>query len=213
MLETRAARCAAFAITATTVSIPQRASAAQWDDSPCLLAPAQRGRHSGRAAAQRRRRRQQRACSSGTAACTTCTASLHTTRMAGIVGQPEHERSPRRHARLRSPCALRQCLRAACGNRAPAARRGQPVSCCGLLALMQTHGKTTATFRVHLPESHAFLAAIGATEKHRSMENRMDLRRPRRRRARPLARRSLAPAHGLRLEVHAAACPSSGSPR
>ena len=76
-----------------------------------------------------------------------------------------------------------------------------------LLALMDTQGKTTATFSVHLPESHAFLAAIGATEKHRSMENRMafaglDDGALARWRA-----EALAPAHGLRLEVHAGRVP------
>jgi GNAT superfamily N-acetyltransferase len=76
-----------------------------------------------------------------------------------------------------------------------------------LLALMQAHGKTTATFSVHLPESHAFLAAIGAVEKHRSMENRMafaglDDDALARWRA-----EALAPGHGLRLEIHAGRVP------
>jgi GNAT superfamily N-acetyltransferase len=42
-----------------------------------------------------------------------------------------------------------------------------------LLAFMQRQGKTTATMKVHLPESHAFMAAIGAGLKHRSVENRL----------------------------------------
>ena len=76
-----------------------------------------------------------------------------------------------------------------------------------LLALMDAQGKTTATFNVHLPESHAFLAAIGATEKHRSMENRMafaglDDGALARWRA-----EALAPGHGLCLEIHAGRVP------
>ncbi|CAA2106552.1 GNAT family N-acetyltransferase [Variovorax paradoxus] len=76
-----------------------------------------------------------------------------------------------------------------------------------LLALMNAHGKSIATFRTHRPEGHAFLQAIGAVEKHRSVENRMrfaglDWQ--------ALARwRSdgFAPAHGLRADVHAGRVP------
>lgn len=76
-----------------------------------------------------------------------------------------------------------------------------------LLALMEAQGKTIATFNVHLPASHAFLAAVGATEKHRSIENRMafsglDDEALDRWRA-----DALSPAHGLRLEIHAGRVP------
>jgi len=76
-----------------------------------------------------------------------------------------------------------------------------------LLALMETRAPTTATFKAHLPEGRAFLAAIGATEKHRSIENRMafaglDWAALARWRA-----DALAPTHGLRLEIHAGRVP------
>lgn len=40
---------------------------------------------------------------------------------------------------------------------------------------MRAHGKHTATGVAQLPEAHAFLAAAGAAEKHRSAENRMPI--------------------------------------
>ncbi|MGJ7606446.1 GNAT family N-acetyltransferase [Variovorax sp. LT1R20] len=76
-----------------------------------------------------------------------------------------------------------------------------------LLALMDTRGKTTATFNVHLPESHAFLAAIGAFEKHRSMENRMAFASLDEGALARWRTKALAPAHGLRLEIHAGRVP------
>lgn len=72
----------------------------------------------------------------------------------------------------------------------------------GLLATMQVQGHTVATLRAHLPEGHAFLQAIGATEKHRSVENRMafaDLDWA------ALARwqaEAFSPGRGLRAEIH-----------
>src|SRR4029077_1765934 len=42
-----------------------------------------------------------------------------------------------------------------------------------LLSFMQRQSKTTATMRVHLPEGHAFMAAIGAAQKYQSVENRL----------------------------------------
>jgi GNAT superfamily N-acetyltransferase len=76
-----------------------------------------------------------------------------------------------------------------------------------LLALMDAHGKRVATLRTHLPEGHAFLQAIGATQKYRSVENRMafaglDWQALARWRA-----EGFAPAHGLRAEVHAGRVP------
>ena len=76
-----------------------------------------------------------------------------------------------------------------------------------LLALMDRHGKSVATIGAHLPEGHAFLQAIGATQKHRSVENRMafaglDWQALARWRA-----EGFAPAHGLRAEVHAGRVP------
>ena len=38
---------------------------------------------------------------------------------------------------------------------------------------MQDRGKTTATMKVHAPEGHAFMAAIGARCNYRSAENRL----------------------------------------
>ncbi|MCR6480465.1 GNAT family N-acetyltransferase [Variovorax sp. ZS18.2.2] len=76
-----------------------------------------------------------------------------------------------------------------------------------LLALMDAQGKTTATFNVHLPESHAFLATIGATEKHRSMENRMAFAGLDEEALARWRADALAPAHGLRLEIHAGRVP------
>jgi len=90
----------------------------------------------------------------------------------------------------------------------PHRRRGVASSLLrALLALMETHGKSVATLHAHAPEGHAFLQAIGASEKHRSVENRMpfdglDWQ--------ALARwrtEGFAPAHGLRAEVHAGRVP------
>lgn len=56
------------------------------------------------------------------------------------------------------------------------AHRRQGVGSALLAALrsfMQSKGQTTATMKVHLPEGHAFLAAIGASLKHHIMENRL----------------------------------------
>lgn len=76
-----------------------------------------------------------------------------------------------------------------------------------LLAQMEQHGKSIATIKAHMPGGHAFLRAIGASEKHRSVENRMrfdgldwqELARWR--------TEGFAPAHGLRAEVHAGRVP------
>lgn len=42
-----------------------------------------------------------------------------------------------------------------------------------LHAFMQSQGKTVATMKVHLPEGHAFMQAIGASANYRSAENRL----------------------------------------
>jgi RimJ/RimL family protein N-acetyltransferase len=53
-------------------------------------------------------------------------------------------------------------------------RRGVATALLGsLLAFMRERDKTLATFGTHLPEGRAFLEAIGAVEKMRSIENRM----------------------------------------
>lgn len=44
-----------------------------------------------------------------------------------------------------------------------------------LLAFMQEHGKTTATLGAAARDANAFLQALGATEKHRAVENRLPL--------------------------------------
>lgn len=41
--------------------------------------------------------------------------------------------------------------------------------------LMRREARRTATLGVHLPEAHAFLAAVGAAEKHRYFENRLPM--------------------------------------
>ena len=76
-----------------------------------------------------------------------------------------------------------------------------------LLALMEEHGKTTATFNAHLPEGHAFLSAIGAVEKHRSIENRMAFAGLDWDALAGWRAEALAPDHGLRLEAHAGRVP------
>ena len=76
-----------------------------------------------------------------------------------------------------------------------------------LLAAMKERGKTMATIKASLPEGHAFLGAVGAAEKHRSIENRMvfaDLDDA------ELARwraHVFAAGRGLRLEIHAGRVP------
>jgi len=76
-----------------------------------------------------------------------------------------------------------------------------------LLAFMQAQGRTTATFKVHLPDGNAFMAALGAVGKYHSAENRLRLDAldwpslARWREAVPLA------ADGLRWEVHAGRVP------
>src|SRR4051812_30446528 len=53
-------------------------------------------------------------------------------------------------------------------------RRGVATTLLGvLLSFMETQDKTMATMRVHVPEGHAFMAAIGAARKHESVENRL----------------------------------------
>lgn len=76
-----------------------------------------------------------------------------------------------------------------------------------LLVLMEAQGKTTATFKAHLPEGLAFLAAIGATEKHRSIENRMAFAGLDEAALARWRADALAPAHGLLLEIHAGRVP------
>jgi GNAT superfamily N-acetyltransferase len=87
-------------------------------------------------------------------------------------------------------------------------RRGVASTLLGaLLAFMATQGKTTATVKAHLPEGHAFLRAIGAQERHRSIENRatfagLDWQALSRWEA-----EGFAPAHGLRAEFHVGRVP------
>ena len=76
-----------------------------------------------------------------------------------------------------------------------------------LLALMDAQGKTTATFRTSLPEGHAFLLAIGATEKHRSIENRMAFATLDDEALTRWRAEALAPERGLHLEIHAGRVP------
>ena len=75
-----------------------------------------------------------------------------------------------------------------------------------LLSFMQRQGKTTATMKVHLPESHAFMAAIGAAQKYRSVENRLAFDKLD---WEELARwaRATKPGDGLTWEMHAGRVP------
>ncbi|QGW82012.1 GNAT family N-acetyltransferase [Variovorax paradoxus] len=76
-----------------------------------------------------------------------------------------------------------------------------------LLATMEKRGAAVATIKASLPEGHAFLAIVGAAEKHRSIENRMvfaDLDDAELARWRTQA---LAAGRGLRLEIHAGRVP------
>jgi GNAT superfamily N-acetyltransferase len=74
-----------------------------------------------------------------------------------------------------------------------------------LLAFMQARDKTIATFNARLPEGHAFLAAIGAVEKHRSITNRLALADVDW--ARLAQWQQAADGSGLRWEVHAGRVP------
>lgn len=76
-----------------------------------------------------------------------------------------------------------------------------------LLALMEAHGKSVATIKTHQPEGRAFLQAIGAVEKHRSVENRMALAGLDWQMLARWRAEGFAPAHGLRAEVHAGRVP------
>jgi len=76
-----------------------------------------------------------------------------------------------------------------------------------LLALMEMHCKSVATIKTHLPDGHAFLQAIGAVEKHRSVENRMPLAGLDWQMLARWRADGFAPAHGLRAEVHAGRVP------
>lgn len=78
---------------------------------------------------------------------------------------------------------------------------------CALLELMEARGKTVATIKTHLPEGHAFLQAVGAAQKHRSIENRMYLADLDWRELARWQADGFAPAHGLRAEVHAGRVP------
>lgn len=76
-----------------------------------------------------------------------------------------------------------------------------------LLAFMEEQGKTTATFNTSFPEGHAFFTAIGAAEKHRSIENRMAFARLDDNALARWRAKALAADHGLRLEIHAGRVP------
>ncbi len=72
------------------------------------------------------------------------------------------------------------------------------------LALMQADGRTTASLSAEVPDGHAFLHAIGAVQKHRDVQNRLDL-------AgldwAELAQWEAAVPPGLRWEMHAGRVP------
>jgi len=76
-----------------------------------------------------------------------------------------------------------------------------------MLGFMRERGKTTATFGAHLPESHAFLTAIGAVEKQRSVTNRLALADVDWEEVAGWQNAATPPGSGLWWEVHAGRVP------
>jgi GNAT superfamily N-acetyltransferase len=71
-----------------------------------------------------------------------------------------------------------------------------------LLTVMQARDKTIATIGSSLPEGHAFLAAVGAVEKNRSVVNRLDLARLDWDELAAWHAAAIPPGSGLRWELH-----------
>lgn len=95
-----------------------------------------------------------------------------------------------------------------CGVLQPHRRRGVATALLRtLLTQMELHGKSIATIKAHMPEGHAFLQAAGASEKHRSIENRMPFSSLDWHELARWRTEGFAPAHGLRAEVHAGRVP------
>ena len=76
-----------------------------------------------------------------------------------------------------------------------------------LLSFMHERGKTTATMVAHLPEGHAFLAAVGAVLKHRIMENRLAFDRVDWGELARWQAHAIKPGDGLSWETHAGRVP------
>jgi GNAT superfamily N-acetyltransferase len=75
-----------------------------------------------------------------------------------------------------------------------------------LAAFMREHGPVTATLSARVGDGSAFLASIGAVEKHRMVENRLDLSRVDRRMLQVWEARG-DQAEGLTWEIHAGRVP------
>ena len=76
-----------------------------------------------------------------------------------------------------------------------------------LLSFMQEQGKTLSTMKVHLPESHAFMAAIGATQNYRSIENRLRFDGLDWKELAHWQAQATTPGDGLTWEIHAGRVP------
>jgi RimJ/RimL family protein N-acetyltransferase len=76
-----------------------------------------------------------------------------------------------------------------------------------LLAFMQDHGKTIVSFGTHVPDGHGFLAAIGAREHYRAIENRMEFAGRDWNQLTTWQDAAIPVGSGLRWEVHAGRVP------
>ncbi|SEF30023.1 Acetyltransferase (GNAT) family protein [Variovorax sp. NFACC28] len=76
-----------------------------------------------------------------------------------------------------------------------------------LLELMEARGKSVATIKTHLPEGHAFMQAVGAPHRHRSVENRMYFADLDWSELAGWRADGFGPGHGLRAEMHAGRVP------
>ncbi|MBA3594321.1 MAG: N-acetyltransferase [Polaromonas sp.] len=76
-----------------------------------------------------------------------------------------------------------------------------------LHTFMQGSGRTVATLKVHRPEGHAFMSAIGAREKYRSVENRLALEGLQWSELAQWQAHATAPSNGLHWETHAGRVP------
>jgi GNAT superfamily N-acetyltransferase len=94
------------------------------------------------------------------------------------------------------------------GVRQAARRRGVGTALLrAMLAFMEERGKTTATIGAHLPEGHAFLTAIGAVEKNRSFNNRLDFAALDWDELARWQAAAIVPGSNLRWEIHAGRVP------
>jgi GNAT superfamily N-acetyltransferase len=94
------------------------------------------------------------------------------------------------------------------GVRVPWRRQGVGTALLRALhGFMHERGKTIATIGTHLPEGHAFLAAIGAVEKNRTFINRLALAGVDWDELARWQAAAIPPGSGLRWEIHAGRVP------